>query len=276
MREEYYRYLAEIGASFTLILIGDTAIAADVFTGGNVTFSWVVMGGWTLAVALAVYIFGGISAHFNPAVSVAMAATGRMRKKDLIPYIICQVFGAFLGAAFTYLFYFGPWNIMDPNRTKMIPAFIFYCMYPHPGFWGDYYPTSIGGTGLKVADVDAVFPLWHMFALEVILTFMLLLVIVAITDPDSPINVVPHHGAIVGLYVGVACLIEAPLTMMCINPCRDFGPRLFALLLGYGPELTIPGPRGQWWIYWVAPIIGGLLGVYFWDKCLRPFFKKKR
>ncbi len=58
----------------------------------------------------------------------------------------------------------------------------------------------------------------------------------------------------------VLVAIGGPLTSACMNPARDLGPRLLTYLVGFG-SVSFPGPHGhEWWVFWVGPIAGGLVG----------------
>jgi glycerol uptake facilitator-like aquaporin len=78
----------------------------------------------------------------------------------------------------------------------------------------------------------------------------------------------------VGATVAVLIAVFAPITQAGWNPARDFGPRLVALLAGYG-EIAIPGPQAGFWIYVVGPLIGGPLGGLFYERGLRPHIPHK-
>jgi glycerol uptake facilitator-like aquaporin len=96
------------------------------------------------------------------------------------------------------------------------------------------------------------------------------LVIFALSDPD---NTAAPEPTLVPCFVGftVAVLIGlfAPITQAGWNPARDFGPRLVALLAGFG-SIAIPGPRGGFWIYIVGPLVGGVVGGAAYEWLVRP------
>jgi glycerol uptake facilitator protein len=107
---------------------------------------------------------------------------------------------------------------------------------------------------------------------EVIGTLILALVICAVTDAGNPAGPQRLAPAFIGLTVSALICVLAPLTQACFNPARDFGPRLFAFLAGWG-SVAIPGPNGNTGfvtVYILSPIIGAILGIGLYDKVLGP------
>lgn len=258
--------LAEFIGTFIVILIGDGAVAAAVMT--NQLDGWGVAMMWGLAVTFGIYVAGPVSgAHFNPAVTITMAVFRDFPRNRILPFISSQIAGAFAGAAAVYGMWHGYWprvleklgvEVGAPGSQKLM--MIFSCFYPNPG-----------GVGVEPSAMVTVSPAGAFF-IEAILTMFLLLMIFALTEPNN--TGMPQAGLgplFIGLTVTAIVGIGGSLTMDAVNPVRDFGPRLFAWVIGFG-RIAFPGPRGnEWWIYIVAPIIGGLIGAAVYRSLVRRY-----
>jgi glycerol uptake facilitator protein len=261
--------LAEFVGTFIVILIGDGAVAAAVMT--NQLDGWGVAMMWGLAVTFGIYVAGPVSgAHFNPAVTITMAVFRDFPRSKILPFILSQIAGAFTGAAAVYGMWHGYWprvlekigvEVGAPGSQKLM--MIFSCFYPNPG-----------GIGVDASAMATVSP-GGAFFIEVLLTMFLLLMIFALTEPDNP--GMPQAGLgplFIGLTVTAIVGVGGSLTMDAVNPVRDFGPRLFSYVIGFG-KIAFPGPRGnEWWLYIVAPIIGGLIGAAVYCYLVRRFLPR--
>src|SRR5215210_3807428 len=131
--------LAEFLGTFIVILVGDGAVASAVLTSGIDNWGVAVM--WGLAVTFGIYVAGPVSgAHFNPAVTVAMAVFRSFPRGRVAPYIFSQVAGAFTGAACVYALWSGFWATAAEKLGVQIGAagsqklmMVFSCFYPNPG-----------------------------------------------------------------------------------------------------------------------------------------------
>ena len=258
--------LAEFVGTFILILVGDGAVAVAVFTNAYDLTGIALM--WGFGVLLAVYIAGGVSgAHLNPAVTACFAVFRKFPAAKIIPYVLSQVAGAFTAALALFYCWHGFWmptaeklgvTVGQPGSQKLM--MVFSCFYPNPGI--------VGVTPQDFAKVTA----GTAFLVEAVLTMFLLLSILALIDSHSTQAPGSNMAALfIGLTVAAIVGIGAPLTMDAVNPARDFGPRLFGYLVGYG-SIAFPGPRGnEWWIYILAPIVGGIAGGIVYDGLVRPF-----
>lgn len=258
--------LAEFVGTFIVIFVGDGAVAAAVMT--NQLDGWGVAMMWGLAVTFGIYVAGPVSgAHFNPAVTITMAVFRDFPRKHVLPFILSQIAGAFTGAAAVYWMWHGYWpraleklgvEVGAPGSQKLMS--IFSCFYPSPG-----------GIGVDASAMSTV-STGGAFFIEALLTMFLLLMIFALTEPDNP--GMPQAGlgpVFIGLTVTAIVGVGGSLTMDAVNPVRDFGPRLFAYVIGFG-RIAFPGPRGnEWWLYIIAPIIGGLLGAAVYRFLVRRF-----
>jgi aquaporin Z len=218
---------AEFIGTFWLVLGGcGSAVLAAAFPNLGIGLLGVALA-FGLTVLTMAFAVGHISGcHLNPAVSIGLWAGGRFPARDLVPYIVVQVLGGVAGAVVLYFIASGKVGF-DMSA----------------GFASNGYGVhSPGGYSLGAA-----------FLCEVVMTCMFLLVIHGATDKRAPQGLAP---VAIGLCLTLIHLISIPVTNTSVNPARSTG---VALLVG---AWVIE----QLWLFWVAPIIGGLLGgvVYRW------------
>jgi glycerol uptake facilitator-like aquaporin len=182
---------AEFLGTFILILVGDGAVAVDVFTGA--LGLWGVAMLWGLGVTLGVYAVGAVSgAHLNPAVTVTMSLFRGFPRRKILPYILSQILGAVAAAATLWVFWYGFWAVKASALGVEIGregsqklAMVFCCFYPNPGI--------VGATAADLAKVST----GQAFFVEVVLTMFLLLMILALVDERSsgiPLSNRAHGG----------------------------------------------------------------------------------
>ncbi len=264
--------VGEVLGTFLLVLFGTGSVACAVLTGA-LQGLWQVAVVWGFGVTIAIYCSAALSgAHLNPAVSLAFALLrpGGFPLIRLLPYCIAQLIGAIAAGLVVWLS-FAPFLARFEAREGLIRG--------GPGseraamIFGEYFPNpAVFGTGPEAAAL--VSPIGAMLV-EALGTAILVLVIFALSDPD---NAAAPEPTLVPFFVGftVAVLISlfAPITQAGWNPARDFGPRLVALLAGFG-TVAIPGPQGGFWIYIVGPLLGGLAGGLVYERLVRPFIPRK-
>ena len=180
-----------------------------------------------LTVVTMAYAIGHISGcHLNPAVTIGLAAGGRFPVSGVVPYIIAQVIGAIAGAAVLYVIASGGPGFDLAN-----------------GFAANGYGEHSPGNYSLMAGLVA----------EVVLTAFFLFIIMGATHGHAPAGFAPLA---IGLGLVLIHLISIPITNTSVNPARSTGPALF--VGGWA--------LGQLWLFWVAPIVGGILGgvIYRW------------
>ena len=216
------KYGAELVGTFWLVLGGcGSAVLAAAFPGLGIGFHGVALA-FGLTVLTMAFAVGHISgAHFNPAVSVGLWAGGRFPAKDLVPYIVAQVLGAIAAAAVLYLIASGKAGF-DLSG----------------GFAANGYGAhSPGGYSLAAALVC-----------EIVMTAAFLMIILGATDARAPQGFAPIA---IGLALTLIHLISIPVTNTSVNPARSTGQALF----------VGDWALGQLWLFWVAPIVGAILGA---------------
>ena len=228
MRGVMKKYYAEFFGTFWLVLGGcGSAVLAATFPNVGIGFVGVSLA-FGLTVLTMAFAIGHISGcHLNPAVSIGLYAGGRFPGKELPFYIVSQVCGGIVAAGVLYLIASGK------------AGFDLSAGFASNGY-GEHSP---GGYSLLAALVT-----------EVVMTMMFLLVILGATDKRAPQGFAPIA---IGLCLTLIHLISIPVTNTSVNPARSTGVALFV---------------GDWaisqlWLFWVAPIVGAVLGALIY-RCI--------
>ena len=263
------RYLhdltGEIFGTFLLVLIGCSSVAVAVLYSAYAGLFQIAMI-WGLAVTLAIFATRHLScAHFNPAVTVAMAVRGRMPWRRVPLYLLGQFIGAFLAAGVLYLLFstsiqqFESLNQIVRGTPQSIKT---------AQMFGEFYPNPGAGSVAAVSMLNA-------FLAEAIGTFVLVSMIFALTEgcnlgrPSD--NAAPLF---IGLTVTVLISILAPLTQAGFNPARDLAPRLFAAAAGWGTAAFPDAGLGFLTVYVLGPLVGGICAALV-SYLVEPLMKSK-
>ena len=216
------KYVAEFIGTFWLVLGGcGSAVLAAAFPDVGIGLLGVSLA-FGLTVLTMAYAIGHISGcHLNPAVSLGLWAGGRFSAAQLVPYIVAQVVGAIAAGAVLFVIASGA------------EGFSLAGGFASNGF-GENSP---GGYSMIAALVT-----------EIVMTMMFLFVIMGATDGRAPAGLAPIA---IGLCLTLIHLVSIPVTNTSVNPARSTGVAIFA----GGWALT------QLWLFWVAPIVGGILGA---------------
>ena len=215
-------YIAEFFGTFWLVLGGcGSAVLAAAFPGLGIGFAGVALA-FGLTVVTMAFAIGHISGcHLNPAVSIGLWAGGRFEARKLLPYIVSQVLGAVVAGGVLYLIASGKAGF-DVSGG-----------FASNGF-GEHSPGQYSMVSALVC--------------EIVMTAMFLIVIMGSTDKRAPAGFAPLA---IGLCLTLIHLISIPVTNTSVNPARSTGVAVF--VGGWAVS--------QLWLFWVAPIIGAVLGA---------------
>jgi len=230
-------FMGEVVGTMLLILLGDGVVANVLLskTKGN-NAGWIVITtAWAMAVFVGAYSVASVSgAHLNPAVTIGLAVAGKFVWGNVLPYIIAQLIGAFIGATLVWLHYFPHWAETKDQGLKL----------------------AVFSTGPAIRNMT-----WNLVS-EIIGTFVLVFGILAIkgVTMDSSGSAVPlSMGALgiipVAFLVWVIGLALGGTTGYAINPARDLGPRIAHFIL------PIAGKGDSDWGYSWIPVVGPIIGA---------------
>lgn len=221
-------FTAELVGTALLILLGNGVVAGVLLVKSKAEKSgWIVITtGWALAVAMGVYAVGRISgAHLNPAVTLSLAAVGKLAWSQVPAYLAGQFLGAFLGAVLVWLAYLAHWSGTEDRSIKL----------------------------LVFSTAPAIRRLPANVVTEIIGTFVLTFGVLALGANKAP-NDTGLTPLLVGFLVWAIGLSLGGPTGYAINPARDLAPRIAHAIL------PIPGKGGSDWGYAWVPIVGPLIG----------------
>jgi glycerol uptake facilitator protein len=257
-------FVGEFFGTFLLVFFGCGSVAAATLLGAQVGVFQVAIV-WGLGIATAIYLTGSLSgAHLNPAVSCALATSGKFPASHVPGYLAAQFAGAFTGAAVIHAMFAGALRVYEAahgiargTAGSEATAMIFGEFFPNPG-----------GKPLTDATRAMVSP-GAAFAIEAIGTAVLVLVILGVTDERNASRPRELTPATIGLTVTLLISLLGPLTMACFNPARDLAPRVWSALAGWGAVPFTVNGWGWLTVYVLAPLVGGQVGAVFY----RVFFR---
>lgn len=229
----FTKSLFEFIGTAILVLFGDGVVASNILKkskGEN--GGWVVVTiAWGLAVMLGVFISGPYSgAHLNPAVTLGLAAAGTFSWSLVVPYIVAQMLGGFMGAVLVYLYYKDHYDATDDPAAKLAT----FCTAPAIRNYGR-----------------------NLFS-EIVGTFMLVFVILALSIDGNTSEV--GMGAL-GAFPVAMLIIALGMSLggttgYAINPARDLAPRIAHAIL------PIEGKGSNDWEYSWVPVVGPIIGGF--------------
>lgn len=232
---------AEFLGTGLFLFFGIGCLSAAKIAGASLGL-WEICIIWGLGISLAVYLTAGISgAHLNPAITVALWLFACFPGRKVAPYIVAQVAGAFAGALLAYLLYSSVFT----------------------GFEATHQLVRGSVESLQLASIFSTYPaaelsVWQAAFVEIVITSILMGMIMALTDDGNGVPKGPLAPLLIGLLVAVIGASTGPLTGFAMNPARDFGPKLFTWIAGWG-DIAMTGGRDI--PYFIVPIIAPLIGA---------------
>ncbi len=238
------KYLAEFLGTFGLLIsvTGAAVLSLNVDTGEFSADSRVMLISFSLGLGVLgmAYALGDVSGgHFNPAITLGVFVAGRMKARDVVPYIVAQVAGGVVAV-----------------------ATIAGVAYGNSTLWGNTQKIAIAAQGYSGNGSPYTVALGSVFLLEVAMTFFLVFVVLLATRSEGFSKNLAPVG--IALTLAMTNFVAIPIDGASVNPARSFAPAI--LSAGWsGSQWAIQ----QDWLFWVAPIVGGVLAAVI-ERFLRP------
>ena len=259
--------LAEFIGTFILVFFGCGVVHTATLFDSQVGL-WQIAVVWGFAVAFGIYVSGTISGgHLNPAMTLAFAVHRQLPFREVVPYWIGQFAGAFCAAALLFVLFSPAMKVFEKEKglepNSIVTARCYGEYYSSPHNMADWQNNR---------DWEESVPMHLAFLGEAFGTFVLAFIVFSLIDHRNHARPAAHLTPFfIGMTIAVLISVIAPLTQAGFNPARDFAPRLFACLAGWG-ETALPGPNGHgfWIVYIMAPCVGSVLGGFCYDRLIRP------
>ena len=240
--------LAEFLGTIVLLIFGLGVVAQTVLSRQSAGSMLSINICWGIAVMMGCYVSAGVTgAHLNPAVTIALAVHRRFPWSKVAPYIAAQFVAALAASFIVFTAYYDSLAAFDGGVRHVTGELA------TAGIWATY-PQPFTSIGIG-------------FLNEALGTAMLMGVILGITDTrnsPAPQGLTP---VIVGLLVVAIGASLGFNTGYAINPARDFGPRVFTALAGWGSGV-FTAANAWWWVPIVAPCVGAVTGGWVYDACV--------
>lgn len=258
-------FTGEFIGTFLLVFFGCGSVAVAVlynFLVGIIQIAII----WGIIVMIAIYMTRHLSdAHFNPAVTCAMIVAGRMKPRKIPVYFAGQFLGAFAAAAVLYGLFSGSIaefeavnGIVRGSAQSVVTASMF----------GEFYPNPGAGIHASVSYANA-------FAAEAFGTFLLVLFILLLTEDENVGGPgVPFAPIFIGVGLAINISLLAPLSQGGFNPARDFAPRMFSILAGWGRAAMPDQSMGWLVIYMIGPVVGGAAAALLSRFVIKPMLRQ--
>ncbi|ANH81784.1 hypothetical protein A8C56_13035 [Niabella ginsenosidivorans] len=252
MNSAFKEFSGEAAGTFILVFLGCGAVAVSIL------FNWLpniiaIAAVWGCGVVIAIYAVRSVcSAHFNPAVSLAMSITGNFQKNKLAMYFGAQLAGSVMAGIVLHMVlgnaiqkYEAMRHITRGTYESVVTARMF----------GEFY---------------APHPVLSAMAAEAAGTFLLTAIILTVSRKQSDKD---GGSKLAALYIGaglaVLICLFASVTQAGFNPARDFGPRLVSFFTGWGKAAFPDNAGGFFWVYIFAPFCGSALAALLYNFLLK-------
>lgn len=247
-REVGREMLAEFLGTTVLLMFGLGVVAQTVLSRQTAGSMLSINISWGIAVMMGCYVSAGVTgAHLNPAVTVALAVHRRFPWAKVGPYVAAQFVAALVASTVVFLAYYDSLTAFDGGLRQV--------------------SGELGTAGIFATYPQAFTSIPVGFLNEAVGAALLMGVILGITDArnaPAPSGLAP---VLVGLLVVAIGASFGWNTGYAINPARDFGPRLFTALAGWGGGV-FTAANGWWWVPIAAPCVGAVAGGWVYDVCV--------